>query len=134
MKMIDVSITNVEVTSHTCCEEAGCGKNQTLRKMTSELDSELGAINCRIETLTDIKTELLQLVDQMNIAAYNNKLHLYCQENHRKIRILSELMCYSMNELTKNFETAYGFHQSMFEKIMDNEEVKTNEHGCFRII
>lgn len=98
-----------------------------LRKLSFELDSQFGLIGARVSTLADVECLFGQLVDEMNIALYRGEEHARLYEHHRKIRVYWELIRYTLNDLSKDYEKAHDLHEKMFPQIVGAEGDQNNE-------
>lgn len=98
-----------------------------LRKLTHELDSQFGLIAARVSTLTDVECLFGQLVDEMNIALYRGEEHIRLHEHHRKIRVYWELIRYTLNDLSRDYEKAHDLHEEMFPQIVNMKGGQDNE-------
>lgn len=101
-------------------------KTSILKNLSHDLDNELGLIGSKTETLTDVDNLLSQLVNDMRTAVLKGEEKLYYQEHFRQLRILAELMFYSMAELNENYEKTQEIHQNMFNLIMNKSEIQKN--------
>lgn len=77
-----------------------------LRKIDFDLDSTLGTLACSVSTLTDVQIEFNQLVDSMERVVESGEEKDYYQEHFRKIRVLTTLFHYAMNDLSRTSEEA----------------------------
>lgn len=93
-----------------------------LQKLAHELDGSLGSIGVATETIADISTELLQLVDKMNNLPDEQHLRIYFHEWHRSLRVLSKLMYHASNDLVAGNEKARAVSENMFDEIHGNEK------------
>lgn len=99
-------------------------KSPFLKNLSYDLDNELGLIQSRVETLTDVEVLLGHLVDDMRMAVMNSEEMTYYKQHHREIRTLAELMFYSMKDLNKHYDKAQKIHQSMFQSIVKEPEIE----------
>ncbi|TYS57903.1 hypothetical protein FZD47_24005 [Bacillus infantis] len=92
-----------------------------LKDLVHELDFELGAAGVTLTNLQDIEFLLSQLVDSMEEAAYRGEEKLYFDEHYRSVRVLFNLMRYSMIDLSKEFEVAENLKTNMFALLKQQE-------------
>ena len=85
-----------------------------------ELETELMAIQARVETLSDIGTRLNWLKDDMAEIDLNDmSLVVYMfKEHHQTLRILQSLMNYTMSDLKEYCNTANELHSYLFDEIV----------------
>lgn len=79
---------------------------ESLRSLAFELDCDMGWIDSRIEILNDTKVLLNYLREDMDGAVYKKEEAAYYRENHRMVRVISELMHYTVEDLAKTFKKA----------------------------
>lgn len=87
-------------------------KNQA--ELTFKLDIKLGAIGANLSTLNDVKDKLGYLREDMDTAVYRGLEQAYFQEFHRTVRILDDLIRYSMEELNTNFDETNEISHLLF--------------------
>lgn len=95
---------------------------QTLKDLSFELDHQLAGIDGQVDTLDDVRTNLLLLVDKMTEALHKGEERACYLEHHRELRLLAELMNYSMKDLKENHQTSSKIHSTMFTEIMRTEK------------
>lgn len=96
-------------------------ESSKLKNLTFELDSLLGSIGDRISTLVDADELLGQLVMDMNNAAYRKQEMMCYADHHRRIRALSELIRYSLADLSKEYEKTDEIKKQLFNEVVDYE-------------
>ncbi|MEO3946222.1 hypothetical protein [Gorillibacterium sp. CAU 1737] len=89
-----------------------------LRSLIFEMDSTLGAISSRVETIYDIERRFGQLRDSIDTAQYRGEQRIFNQDDHVEVRILSELLYYSVKDLREESDKAYKLHESMFNNVI----------------
>ncbi|MEK5100934.1 hypothetical protein MKX83_02925 [Cytobacillus sp. FSL M8-0252] len=98
-------------------------ENKTVRNLVHDLDFELGEIGLRSSVLDDIQTLMYQLVTDMNDKVHLGQERHYFREWHRELRVLSELLHYTVNDLKEEYESTRKVYGTIFEKV-----VKQGEH------
>lgn len=96
-------------------------ENQIIKDLIFELDSETGSINSKAITLDDINT----LIGQLRIAMDNvdeKDVRLHYSDYHRKVRILDELIRYTVNDLNKDLEKLYEIKENLFNEVIRGEK------------
>ncbi|WP_153731565.1 hypothetical protein [Sporosarcina obsidiansis] len=88
-----------------------------LSDLTFDLDCEMGAIESRIETLIDVNKSFLMLVNVIDNKVHRNQEALILEEWHRELRVLSELMRYSIKDLQQDYKKADSITGSLFRNI-----------------
>lgn len=90
---------------------------KTVGELVMNLDTELGSINLMVVTLVDVQEEFGHLRFSMDEAAYRGDEKICFQEFHTQVRILSELMRYSMDELMKSIQSTTSIKRELFLKV-----------------
>lgn len=80
------------------------------------LDENLGSVGLRVEVLEDISVKMKNLQENMDQSVYNGTEKITFANHHREVRVLAELMYYTMNELTKNYEETSVVSESITDK------------------
>lgn len=93
-----------------------------LAELAHQIDNASGELNCRVEVLADIKTNLMQMVDDMNNMDEPENLRIYFMEWHRELRILSQLMFHTMRETEETQQNIKRVSEDLFEGIVRNEK------------
>lgn len=91
-----------------------------LAGLAHELDNASGELSCRVEVLADIKTNLMQMMDDMNNMDKPENLRIHFMEWHRELRILSQLMFHTMRETEETQEKIKYLSEGFFEEIVRN--------------
>jgi hypothetical protein len=89
-----------------------------LKEHTLELEFQLGAVGSTLGTLVDAEILLGQLVDSMDKAVYSGEETLSYHQHHRMIRVLSELIRYSLNDLSGEYEKADKTKTKIFNMVI----------------
>lgn len=93
-----------------------------LQKLAHELDGSLGSIGVANETLADISTELLHVVEEMEELSNEKDLRIYHEQWRRNLRILSKLMYHASTDLIAGNEKAREVSEDMFNEIHRSEK------------
>lgn len=93
-----------------------------LKDLAHELDREMGSINCSIITLEDVRTLTAHLREDMD-NVNQDYLKFEFRDFHRTVRVLDELMRYTVKELENNFNKAYDIKSAIFKKVVFEQEV-----------
>lgn len=91
-----------------------------LKKLVSDLESRVGFIGVRVSTLNDIEVLFGHLNDSMAQAKHDENQLLYFEEHFREVRILSELMYFTMKELNGELSKIEKIREALFEKVIKN--------------
>lgn len=99
-------------------------KQQTLRDLAYELETNVGSIGCSIETLVDIETLFGQLRADMDAVMYRGEIcEGYYREHHRMVRVLSELLRYTIKDLNEEYEKTNKIKLEIFSTVVkENKE------------
>ena len=81
-----------------------------------DLDSNLGSIGLRVEVLEDIAVQIKHLQAAMDKSVQDGIEKIAYAEHHREVRVLAELMYYTMNELVQNNEETRAVSESITDK------------------
>ncbi|WP_203332626.1 hypothetical protein [Planococcus beigongshangi] len=81
-----------------------------------DLDGNMGSINLRVEVLQDISVKMKHLQEDMDQSVHEGNQKFTFTEHHREVRILAELLFYTVNELTKNNKEARTTADSIIAK------------------
>ncbi|KSU86556.1 hypothetical protein AS180_17865 [Priestia veravalensis] len=100
---------------------------ETLRKLSFKLDCQLDSIGCQAEILSDVKTLLYHLKEDMDKAVHIGEERAYYHEHHRMVRVLAELMHFTVKELNKDYEDAHCISGKLYAKITGKEGDQDNE-------
>lgn len=104
---------------------------KSLSKLVYDLDDELGNIGLRRNTLVDIEEMFSMLVTDMDNKVHRGEEKIYFDEWHRELRVLSELMNYTMKAFNKHCESADEIadeiNNSIFEEVVRQGE---KQEGC----
>lgn len=118
----------MEIDSKLCILKGGrtVGKYEsfTLKELAFELDFVIGATERIVSDLVDVQIEFEQLVDSMNRAMYKGEERHYYHEHFRKIRVISNLLRYVTNDLSKESEVADKLRDVICKKV-----IKVKEEG-----
>lgn len=102
---------------------AGSTMLAELKDIAHELDCELSAVGERVSVLSDVKESLKTLSQDVDDHAYNadtkgiNEHRIILDGIRRDIKILSELMAYTVHELEKDYVSTQGISESIFDKV-----------------
>ena len=88
-----------------------------MKQTAFDLESVVNSISLRVETLDDISTNLKHLQRSMDQAVFNGTESIAFPEHHREVRILAELMYYTVNELVKNHAEAEELSGDLLSKV-----------------
>jgi hypothetical protein len=91
-------------------------EQEGLNTLVFDLDSEIGGIGNCVSTLVDLEIEFGQLVSSMETANYRGQARYYYDEHFRKIRILSELLYHTINDLNKDYDKVDKIRDSLCPK------------------
>lgn len=92
-------------------------EEKEMRKTAFDLEGVVTSISLRTETLDDISTNLKHLQGSMDQAVFNGTENISFPEHHREVRILAELMYYTVNELVKNHAEAEELSKDLLSKV-----------------
>ena len=94
---------------------------ESLKEQTFALDMEFGSFSGPVETLSDIQQTFASLMTEMEVVVLEGKGHekICFPEWFRQLRLMSQLMRYSMNDLEPSFEKAMEIHTEMFHTIVE---------------
>lgn len=100
-----------------------------LQNTLHELDHTMGSIGLRVRSLNDIQTLFGQLNDSMEEAAHSGEPRVYFETHFREVRVLSDLMFFTMKELSKEFEQVEKLKETLFdEAVRNNQPPKEKAH------
>lgn len=99
-------------------------KQFNLMDAALELESHAGSISLRVETLDDISTNLKHLQADMDKAVYRGTQAISYEENHREVRILAELMYWTMHELIQNQEELKAQVEALVSEAKKDQTIK----------
>lgn len=97
-------------------------EKKTLRDLVYDLDWNIGGISCRLETFNDISVMLEHLKQEMEEKGEQQAMY-YFREWFRKIRILNELMRYTLSDFSSEHETMEAIREEMFKRVVTDETV-----------
>lgn len=80
------------------------------------LDENVGSVGLRVEVLEDIAVKMKHLQGKMDQSVYDGTEKITFADHHREVRVLAELMYYTMNELTKDYEETSAVSESITDK------------------
>src|SRR5699024_1019881 len=98
---------------------------ENTRDNVFELDCVLGSISNRKEAINNINVVLSNLrvkMDNMDI----DRFQYYFREFHTNIKILSDLLNYTMDELNADYEKAERIKEQLFDEYFRNGD-ESNE-------
>lgn len=93
-----------------------------LQELAHKLDNSIGKTRSATETVDDISTELLQLVDEMNNLQNEENLRIYHRDWHRHLRILAKLLYHASNDLVEGTKESHAVSEVMFDEIVKKEK------------
>lgn len=93
---------------------------EKLQALASELDSHLGGVYANKCSLNDIKTVLGDLREDMDNADYEDVKSLF-REFSLKVRVLDDLMRYTVGELNDNHHKASVTKDEFFHEVRTGE-------------
>ena len=102
-------------------------EHEEIKSLVFDLDSEICWIGNRVLTLVDLEIEFGQLVDSMETAVYRGEERAYHSEHFRKVRILSELLNHTLNDLNKGYDKVDNIRNSLWKRILKKEENANKE-------
>lgn len=88
-----------------------------MKQTAFDLEGVISSISLRVETLDDISTNLKHLQGAMDQAVFDGIEKFSFPEHHREVRILAELMYYTVNELVKNHAEAEELSKDLLSKV-----------------
>ncbi|MGX7593660.1 hypothetical protein ACWNS2_00170 [Planococcus plakortidis] len=97
-------------------------EKKELQGLSLELDGASGGLNVQTQVLEDIKTNFMQLVEDMNEHEDSPDLNIRFREWHRELRILSQLMQYSMSSLKEEQQNIKYLSEGICEETLRNEK------------
>lgn len=100
---------------------------ENLKALVSELDSKLGSVGIRIDTLNDIKTVLSHLVEDMHETVHKKEERAYFREHFRTVRLVSNLMDYLVDNLNENYEACDELHGKMHKIVNQKSPIAGND-------
>lgn len=92
-----------------------------LRSLAFKFEERTNTIACRVETLDDIATNLKHLQDDMAMAVQRGTQKISYDENYREVRILAELMHWTVQELIKNQKASEELTYSFLKQVRNDE-------------
>lgn len=95
---------------------------ESLSNAAFELNNQVASIGARLETLEDIKVLFVHLREDMDAVALKKEEQFYYKENHRMVRILSELLFYTINDLTETYKETETLSEVTLELARENEK------------
>jgi len=88
-----------------------------IKELVHSLEDDVGNIVSRIITLQDVKSELGVLrVDMDNLKKGTERIALI--NFHRKVRILDDLVSYTVSELEENYHQIQDTKDELFNKVV----------------
>lgn len=90
-------------------------ESSELKKLSFELDFVMGEMGDRVSTLADAEVLLGQLIGDMDTAAHRGQESLYYAEHQRELRVLGELIRYSLEDLSKDYQKAEKIKKQIFQ-------------------
>lgn len=99
-----------------------------LQNLALELDNASGGLDLEYDVLNDVKTNFLHLVEDMNNLEHAKKLNTYgdlrirFEEWHRELRILSQLMYYSMEHARDHKQDIRYLSEGIMEVAREDEK------------
>ena len=94
-------------------------EEKEMKKTAFDLEGVISSISLRLETLDDISTNLKHLQGDMDQAVFDGIEKFSFPEHHREVRILAELMYFTVNELAKNHAEAEELSKDLLSKVKD---------------
>lgn len=106
-------------------------KKSELQKAVQEMDNAVGTLHLRTTNLQDISESLLQLtLDVVEAEHKGSGIYWYARTDHiRRLRTLSDLMFYVMNEVTPAYEKISASHDTVFKLAHDQEGQASKREG-----
>lgn len=95
---------------------------ESIRSLAFELENELGSIGNKVEILKDVQVLMGHLREDMDGVVYRNEQAAYYKENHRMVRVLSELLYYTVNDLNRLYDNADKLGDQIHRLSLKNEE------------
>ncbi|PKG22743.1 hypothetical protein [Niallia nealsonii] len=95
---------------------------ETLKNLTWDLTNEIASVGTKVETLKDVQVLMAHLREDMDGAVYRNEEAAYYKENHRMVRVLSELLYYTVNDLNRIYDNADKIGERIHRLSRKNEE------------
>ncbi|TYR78437.1 hypothetical protein FZC66_19330 [Priestia megaterium] len=93
----------------------------SLRELAFQLDNEINRIGSKVDTLSDIQNLLGRLREDMESIDEKDVL-FYFREFFLKVRIMDELMYYSMEELNGIYEKTDEISNQLFHGFVNGVE------------
>lgn len=92
----------------------------SVTKLAFDLNSNVGSLGVRVSVLDDVATKLKHLQDDMEESAHRGIEKFSFPEHHREVRVLAELMYWTMNELIKNQEETRAISEALVSEVREN--------------
>lgn len=96
-------------------------EQEQLRKLAFNLDSEIGNMGSIVSTLIDAQFLLGQLVLNMDEDVCKEQEGMYYYAYHRKLRVLGELIRYTMNDLNSNYTKVDKIRDKFLDIVLTSE-------------
>lgn len=80
-----------------------------------ELDINIGAISCQVETLFGVNDLLLNIVSELDGAVSRGEMMFPVYQIHRRLNAILDLHRYSLNDLEKYRKQAMENSETLFE-------------------
>lgn len=95
-------------------------KKDELKKITQELDSEMGAISVNLKDLEAINTEMGRVIDIVNQTDCSEPINIEMtfRDIESKLRMVSSLLRYSFKDLNESFEESYELKNKLFDELV----------------
>lgn len=93
---------------------------EILKELTYDFESNVGALSINLETLDNINTELGYIAEDFrntNVANLTDMGLMFRDVNH-KVRLLSDLLRYTVNELEGNIDSGQKLNGCFFDIIV----------------
>lgn len=92
-------------------------KNEKLNDIVHTLSEGMGNIFCNLVTLRAVRTELNYLREDMD-STNPEDMKYSIIEFHHKVRLLDDLMSYTIDELDENFKQTNETSDQLFHEIV----------------
>lgn len=103
-------------------------ETEKLKHIARELNNNVFAMLPTVETLVDVEVLLGHLREDMDAVVHQGEIcEGYYREHHRMVRVLSELIRYTVKDLADQYERIEETQEKNFNMIVRNEcETKEN--------
>lgn len=98
-------------------------ENYALEELAQELDNEVSSVAVKLGTLNDVRTVLGQLRIKMDNLDESNA-RIYFHEIHTSVRLIDDLIEYTMEKLNVEFAEIEETKEVLFQKIVREGDKK----------